>query len=259
MLRMYVDEVGNADLNASQDPNHRYLSLTGVVFELDYVDRVVAPELEALKRRYFKAHVDEPLVFHRKELVNRKYPFHALREPPVEAAFNADLLSLLARLQYKVITAVIDKLEHCQKYPERQHHPYHYCQEVLLERYVSSMERVGKVGDVLAESRGTRPDRELKNAYQEIYNHGTEWVAAEVFQRHLTSKELKLRRKVDNIAGLQLADLIAHPSFKATLLRQKGEPLPENFSGRVAALLEAGKYRCSPTGRIDGWGRKWLP
>ena len=37
MLRMYVDEVGNADLNASQDPNHRYLSLTGVVFELDYM------------------------------------------------------------------------------------------------------------------------------------------------------------------------------------------------------------------------------
>ena len=28
--RMYIDEVGNSDLNASTDPNHRYLSLTGV-------------------------------------------------------------------------------------------------------------------------------------------------------------------------------------------------------------------------------------
>ena len=88
MLRMYVDEVGNADLKASSDPNHRYLSLTGVVFDLDYVDRVLAPEMEALKRRYFRAHVDEPLILHRKELVNKKYPFQALRDPETVAALR---------------------------------------------------------------------------------------------------------------------------------------------------------------------------
>ncbi len=100
---------------------------------------MVAPELEALKRRYFKVHVDEPLIFHRKELVNRKYPFQALREPGVEESFNVDFLALLARLQYKVITAVIDKLEHRHRDAAWQRHPYHYCQAVLLERYVSSM------------------------------------------------------------------------------------------------------------------------
>jgi uncharacterized protein DUF3800 len=259
VLRMYVDEVGNADLKASSDPNHRYLSLTGVVFDLAYVDRVVSPALEALKRRYFKAHVDEPLILHRKELVNRKYPFQALRDPEVESAFNADLLSLLERLHYKVITAVIDKLEYCRRYQIWKHHPYHYCQEILVERYVSSMEGVDKVGDVLAESRGTRPDRELKDAYQAIYEQGTDWIRGEVFQRRLTSKELKIKRKADNVAGLQIADLIAYPSFKATLARQRKEPLPPDFNGRIAAILEAGKYRCSPRGRIEGWGRKWLP
>ena len=45
---MYVDEVGNADLGASTDPNHRYLVITGVVMDLDYVGRVVAPRLESL-------------------------------------------------------------------------------------------------------------------------------------------------------------------------------------------------------------------
>lgn len=256
---MYVDEVGNADLKASTDPNHRYLSLTGVVFSLDYVDRVVAPELEALKRRYFKAHVDEPLILHRKELVNRKYPFHSLRDPRVEAAFNADLLSLLERLRYRVITAVIDKLEHCRRYQSWEKHPYHYCQEVLVERYVSSMEAVGKVGDVLAESRNSKVDRDLREAYQSIYSGGTEWISGDVFQRRLTSRELKLKKKSDNVVGLQLADLLAHPSFKATLLRRRNEPLASDFGGRIAAILEAGKYRCSPTGEIDGWGRKWLP
>ncbi len=35
--RMYIDEVGNSDLNSSDNPLHRYLSLTGVIVGLGYV------------------------------------------------------------------------------------------------------------------------------------------------------------------------------------------------------------------------------
>ncbi len=57
---MYVDEVGNADLGSSDDPNHRYLSLTGVVIALDHVESVVHPQMEALKATYFGSHPDDP-------------------------------------------------------------------------------------------------------------------------------------------------------------------------------------------------------
>ena len=113
---MYVDEVGNPDLRSSADPNHRYLSLTGVIFELGYVDSVLHPAIEALKRKYFVTHADDPIVFHRKELVNRKEPFEALRDPSTESAFNQDLLKLVEDLDFVVITAVIDKLEHQHRY-----------------------------------------------------------------------------------------------------------------------------------------------
>ena len=33
--RIYIDEVGNPDLDSSEHPNHRYLSLTGVIFDPD--------------------------------------------------------------------------------------------------------------------------------------------------------------------------------------------------------------------------------
>ena len=49
-FRMYVDEVGNSDVDSSDDPNHRFLSLTGIIIDLDYVGRVIHPELEALRR-----------------------------------------------------------------------------------------------------------------------------------------------------------------------------------------------------------------
>jgi len=34
--RIYIDEVGNPDLESCDDPNHRFLSLTGVIVALDY-------------------------------------------------------------------------------------------------------------------------------------------------------------------------------------------------------------------------------
>jgi hypothetical protein len=123
-------------MGASSDPNHRFLSLTGVIFELSYVDQILFPELEELKRRYFGAHADDPVILHRKELVNKKLPFEALRDSAAETAFNADLLELLRRLDFSVLTVVIDKLEHQQRYRTWRFDPYHYCLTVMVERYV---------------------------------------------------------------------------------------------------------------------------
>ncbi|MGH9492026.1 MAG: DUF3800 domain-containing protein [Terriglobales bacterium] len=64
--RLYIDEVGNSDLESSDDPNHRFLSLTGVVLELAHVRNAVHPQMEAMKAKYFGAHPDEPIIFHRK-------------------------------------------------------------------------------------------------------------------------------------------------------------------------------------------------
>jgi hypothetical protein len=35
-FRIYIDEVGNPDLESSDDLNHRFLSLTGIVLEDQY-------------------------------------------------------------------------------------------------------------------------------------------------------------------------------------------------------------------------------
>ena len=125
--RLYIDEVGNSDVGSSRNPNHRYLSLTGVIAELDYVRDVLYPDLEELKRRYFGSHPDDPIVLHRKELVNKKPPFAALNDPAVESAFNSDFLERLSRWEYTVITAVIDKLQHMEQYQVWRYDPYYYC------------------------------------------------------------------------------------------------------------------------------------
>ena len=160
--RMYIDETGNTDLNHADDPNHRFLSLTGVIVDLEHIRETVHPEMESLKVRYFDSHPDEPVILHRKEMVNRKRPFLNLRDARVEHDFNQDLLKCLREWEYGVVTVCLDKKNHAETYGDWVRDPYHYCMEILLERFNFWLNRRGAKGDVMAESRGGGDDRRLK-------------------------------------------------------------------------------------------------
>ena len=133
--RMYIDEVGNPDLESSDNPLHRFLSLTGAIVELSYVREIIHTQMEELKTRYFDSHPDEPLIFHRKKIVNAKYPFQALRDPEIRANFDRDLLNYLREWEYIVISVCLDKKAHKDTYQIWRYDPYHYCLALLLERF----------------------------------------------------------------------------------------------------------------------------
>jgi len=258
--RLYIDEVGNSDLGSSTDPNNRYLNLTGVIIELGYVQDTVHPEMEALKQRFFSSHPDEPLIFHRRELSRRIHPFQALKDPVLNAEFDKALLECLKRWEYWVVSVTIDKLELKTRYTVWQYHPYHYCLHVLLERYVMFLEGVSHQGDVMAEARGGKEDQKLKASFTGIYENGTPYMDKARFQAALTSKELKLKQKSNNISGLQLADLLAYPSSKSIMASHQNQKQPTGFSGEIVQILADDKYLRNPkNGQTIGWGRKWLP
>ena len=93
--RMYVDEVGNPDVKSSDNPLHRFLSLTGVIIDLAHIRETVHPQMEELKLNYFNSHPDDPVIFHRKELVNAKHPFEVLHDSKTHTNFDNDLLNFL--------------------------------------------------------------------------------------------------------------------------------------------------------------------
>lgn len=256
---MYIDEVGNSDLRASENPNHRYLSLSGVVMSLEYVESHLFPTLEGLKREFFGSHPDDPIILHRKELVNKRPPFAVLRDAQIEQEFSQQILDLIHHTDFVLFTVVIDKLEHSRRYQIWKYDPYHYCLLILVERFVLWLKRNEAIGDVLAESRGGKEDRRLKDSFKRVYDSGSQFISRQEFVARLTSCQLKVKAKSNNIAGLQLADLLAHPSYRAALARKEGKPLPENFGGRIAAILEQYKLDRDFQGEINGWGRKWLP
>jgi len=254
-FRLYVDEVGNSDLESSNDQNHRFLSLTGVILELAYVAEVVHPQMEKLKKQFVGSHPDEPVILHRKEMVNAVGVYSFLRDPKAKQKFDEELLNLLSVWNYVVITVCLDKKTHKETYTTWRYDPYHYCLAVLLERYVFFLNRQSAVGDVMAESRGGREDLRLKKSFARLYESGTQFVEASQFQKALTSSQLKVKPKANNISGLQVADLLAHPSRNEILNEQRllAKEIA-TFAKRIIEILQ-NKYD-QQGGRV--FGKKFL-
>jgi len=245
-------------MKSSSDPNERYLGLTGVLMNVEYSERGFADAMNKIKLEIFGR---SDFSLHRREILNRKpEPFTALKEDAKRQQFDGLILGLMENSKYRVFTVVIDKREHRAKYAVWQFQPYHYCMTVLLERYVRCLDRINATGDVLAESRGKKENKQLSKAYRRIYERGTDHVPDRLFKARLTSTEIKLKPKAENIAGLQLADLIASPSCRELICRQTKQQMTAEFGQKVVDILYRKKYlRSIYDGHVAGWGTKWLP
>lgn len=256
--RLYLDEVGNDDVN---HPSERYLSITGITTKIASHDKHITGELEKLKTDLFGHNPpDRTVVLHRREILRKEGPFASLQNPEINRIWEESLLGLIERLPYIANTVLIDKHAHIEKYAVWHYNPYHYCMRALVERYVLWLRRHGITGDVVAEPRFKKVDKKLKASFEYIYKHGTEHIPPELIQRHLTSNEIKFEPKEANVCGLQLVDMIANPSHQALKAKLTGVPMNASFGTRVVQILERSRYARHPkTGDMIGWGQKILP
>lgn len=262
-LRMFVDENGNYDLreDLSNDSN-RFLCLTGVVMR-DKTHALLTQQLDILKVRYFGS---KDVVLHRREIISAKPPFESLKDDVTRQGYNADILRIISELRYGVISVVIDKKALVDKYTIlRAKDPYTLALEYLMQRYQYWMQDYSQqrhdaiMGDIVAESRGGREDRITKDTYRLIYE-GKGYIGLEDAPKYYSSRDIKLRKKKANIAGLQFVDLISHPA-RRYILSQKNlahNLKPTSFEQTVVEVLVKEKFR-KHQGNIDGFGAVFFP
>lgn len=257
-VRLYVDESGDHSPPCSDEIRHRYLTLAGVAIDLN-TEAMIASDLEALKRRHFECVGDRTPVLHRVDIVNYRGPFAVLRDEARKEAFGVDLLDFVASVRFRAFAVVVDKASHFAKKYRRTAHPYHYAAQALLERYVGRLLHLGNVGDVVAEGRGKREDKLFSAAYDSLYSGGTRFMSAEQTKAALTSKKLKFERKGANVAGLQLADILAYPMTR-DVLRASNLPCGQlsPFTEKLLQILEAKYNRQIHQSRVGGYGRVLL-
>jgi hypothetical protein len=250
--RLFFDETGTGHL---RDPNQRYLSLTGIAIRQDLHDADTTAQLNVLKTAVFQT---ENIVLHRREIIGAKEEFAVLEDAAVRKRFDDGFAKIVNELSRPAFTVSIDKKAHLEKYKVWQFSPYHYALICLLERFVLWLHYSGRVGDVMGEARNPKHDAQLRRAFRFFYKNGTE-VRTEVIQKRLISHELRLMPKTENIAALQIADLLAHPAHRAYKFEKLGMQQPDDYGTALARVLNEKTYHRSRDGNVEGYGRKWLP
>ena len=237
--RLYIDESGDHTYRQVDQLDRRYLGITGVLIGSAHYRDEAQPGLENLKRRHFTYDPDAPPVLVRSHLVRRRGPFWRLRDPGRRAAWDNDLLDFIRRADIRVFTVVIDKYSHLSEYGSAAFNPYAYSLQVLLTRVRGLLHhQLGSAAsDVMVESRGAREDSQLESAYRRFQDEGDEWLtSADV--RAAFPNPLMSRRKDLNVAGLQIADLLANP-LKMTCVEREGLPMHAPLSTFSKRIVEA--------------------
>ena len=242
--RMYVDESGDHVMDPSKwsSPDARYLGLTGVVIASGTYRTRTHSEFEALKQEFFPYDPDEPLVLVRNQIVGKRNLFQILRDPEVVAHWEDRITRFFNAHVSQIITVVLDKEVYLRSSPIPALRPYSYCMNALTERYGQWLNEVGGTGDVMTESRGRREDRELKGDFRRFMTESANLPDVQELPRPVSSNQIKLNLKTDNITGLQLADLLAYPSTRGILL-ENGFLINNPTSSATLRFIEAVRPR----------------
>ena len=221
--RIYIDESGDNTLNAIEDPARRYLGLTAVVFRKSEYSPTVPRNLEDLKSRHFHYDVDRPFALIRSAIKQGRSHFWALRVPERRAKWEVDLLQFLTHCSMQVFTVVYDKLLHSTNDPVADQVPYDVSLALLLGAIAQWLNvQNGEMADIMLESRNRTLDGQLRAVYEDLRNFGTDAVTPDFWRAVYPSNELLFGTKEQNIAGLQVADLLAAEQKMLTVLENGG-------------------------------------
>ena len=248
--RVYIDESGDHTYYDSTNPGPRFLGLTAVAFRRADYDPEVFDSVEALKRRHFTYDVDCPPVLIRKQVIERGAHFGVLREPLRNKAWEEDLIAVLSDLPMQVFTVVVDKKAHKGAIEGGILHAYNYVFTQLLSRIAMwlSIQNDG-VADVMPEARGKREDRELQAVYEGLRSAGCEPLTATQFRAVFPEAKLLIARKESNIAGLQIADLVA--AEQKILTVQEALGVDTYAIGRFGERINS-----AISGKVRSYGRR---
>jgi hypothetical protein len=170
-----------------------------------------------------------------------------MKETAFRERFYKKLNDLMRRLKYTVVACAIRKDEHLSRYGVAALDPYLLSLDVLVERFCFDIGDMAGGGVIVAEKRDPTLDRQLDVAWLNLKIKGTRFLQAKAIERRMVG--LNLRDKSENVAGLQLADLVVSPIGRQVL----GKSAKEDWR-----IVES-KLRRGPKGSYEGYGLVILP
>jgi hypothetical protein len=159
----------------------------------------------------------EKIIVHTADLTRNRNGFEQMKNKAFREKVYRVLNTTMKDLSYQALGCVIRKDEHLNRYGMAALDPYHLSLNILVERTYFAMGRTGEL-HIVAESRDSTLDRMLEIAFLEIKVSGTSFLSASEINK--LGIELHIRNKKQDIAGLQMADLLVSPMGRYVLGKQ---------------------------------------
>ncbi len=209
---VYVDETGDHGM-VSIDPGFPLFVLSLVIVDINTYAQQVLPAFCHFKLEHFG---HEGIILHSREIRKAQGAFGFLTDPAKRAPFYDRLYQVMETCEYSIISVVIRKQKHKDKYGAAAHNPYSLAFTFALERLLPMLEGLGQTDvQLVAEARGKREDADLKLAVLDVVSNGTYYVPAARFKK--IQFRLEFLPKAMNIIGTQMADLAGYPIARYAL------------------------------------------
>lgn len=241
MKVMFLDESGDHSL-VKIDQSYPMFVLAGCIFDVDYIEEL-EKRVNILKLKYFGK---TDVILRSYDIRKQKREFSCLIDSQFRQKFYDDLNQLISQLDFSIIAVAINKLKLKKLYSDPDN-PYNLCLQFILER---SMMYLGKTQEKIMfriESRETHNDQKLATEYENFRNNSNTFFLQE--ERISKLIDLSFNQKSQNVAGMQLADLVAYPIGKWVLDQNKDNPSFRVISSKVH----------NKNGQILNYGLKIFP
>lgn len=238
---VFADESGDHGLTKINS-NYPIFALVFCIFRIDTYQNQVLPSLNQLKKRYF---LRDDIILHERDIRKREGNYSFLQNEQARNAFNCDVASLISGSEFTVVACVIKKFQF-RETGYSSDNPYRVAMEFGLERVffeLQERQQRGKRTQIFFESRGKREDQYLELEFRRVMDSTNLDGMADTLSFNTAYKR-------QNIAGHQIADLLARPIGLKVWK-------PEQVNR--AAELALTKLRQSRRGEILGYGLKIIP
>lgn len=190
--------------------DERQCLIPELCFQVEYHDGELSVALNTFKKQHFDT---EDIVFHAQEMTHPQSAHSDLYmrflDSDFRHAFYQDFEVFLKRSKISIVACVIMKSKYFANYGLEAKDSYLLSFDNLVNRLVFDLSDNQKEC-IVAESRNSVLDNQLEIAYLAARVEGTNKVQPAEIKLKLDSA-IQFRQKSDNIAGLQIADMVASP------------------------------------------------
>lgn len=208
----FFDECGDHSMEKIDKDFPLFVLALIIVERQTYADDILTA-INHLKLKYW---THEGVNLHSRDIRKQRGPFSFLRNNHRYKAFMKEITAIVDSLPFTLFITGIHKKKYFKRYGSNAINPYHVALAFTMERVLHFMESNSEVDlPLIAEARGNNENEELEREFYKLMSMGTKQTSAERFKK--LSCPLVFKSKKFNIAGVQIADLCAHPCARYIL------------------------------------------